>query len=208
MARESIPKKLKDTLLDEYDHRCAVCGGDRPHIHHIDEDASHNELHNLLPLCPNCHLRDQHNPTRKIDISKLQLFRKYKDPAILKPQFHPIYLRQCFLSTVVPGEDPTADLESQATELIEFIQALAMGDFYGKRLTELVGPSAGRSSCRSGPGTTHITSGNFALRIMIIARSSLPTEILRRHCWLSCFATKTGLMPNNSFKPSPLRGAA
>lgn len=140
MTRESIPKKLKDTLLDEYDHRCAVCGGDRPHIHHIDEDASHNELHNLLPLCPNCHLRDQHNPTRKIDISKLQLFRKYKDPAILKPQFHPIYLRQCFLSTVVPGEDPTADLESQATELIEFIQALAMGDFYGKRLTELVGP--------------------------------------------------------------------
>ena len=87
MKRALMPKKLKDDLLDEYDHRCAVCGGDRPHIHHIDEDATNNKLDNLLPLCPNCHLRDQNNPTRKIDIPKLRIFRKYKDPAILKPQF-------------------------------------------------------------------------------------------------------------------------
>ncbi len=139
MTRETMPKKTKEALLDEYDHRCAVCGGDRPHVHHIDEDASHNELMNLLPLCPNCHLRDQHNPTRKIEILKLQLFRRYKDPAILKPQFDPIYTRQLFLETVLLGEQPVDELESQAGELIEFVQALEMGEFYGKRLTELIG---------------------------------------------------------------------
>jgi hypothetical protein len=140
MSRESIPKKLRDALLDEYDHRCAVCGGDRPHVHHIDEDSSHNELKNLLPLCPNCHLRDQHNPTRKIEIPKLQLFRKYKDPGILRPQFHPIYLRQAFLQSVTQSEDSVRDLERKAEELIELVQSLEMGEFYGKRLSEQIGP--------------------------------------------------------------------
>lgn len=140
MTRESISKKTKDALLDEYDHRCAVCGGDRPQVHHIDEDASNNDLRNLLPLCPNCHLRDQHNPTRKVEIPKLKLFRTYKDPAILKPQFHPIYIRQIFLDSVVPGQDGVVELEAQANELIELVQSLEMGEFYGKRLTELIGP--------------------------------------------------------------------
>ncbi len=114
-------EKIKDALLDEYDHRCAVCGGGRPHVHHIDEDASHNDLLNLLPLCPNCHLRDQHNPTRKVEIPKLQLFRKFKDPAILKPQFHPIYTRQLFLDAIVLGEEAISEIENQAGELTELI---------------------------------------------------------------------------------------
>jgi len=139
-TREAIPKKVKDALLDEYDHRCAVCAGDRPHVHHIDEDSSNNDLQNLLPLCPNCHLRDQHNPTRKIDVPKLRLFREYKDPAILKPQFHPIYARQLFLDSVAPSEEPTAQLERAAKELIEFVEAFEMGQFYAKRLVELLGP--------------------------------------------------------------------
>lgn len=140
MTRETIPKKTREALLDEYDHRCAVCGGDRPQVHHIDEDASNNDLTNLLPLCPNCHLRDQHNPTRKIDVPKLKLFRAYKDPAILKPQFHPIYVRQLFLDSVVLSQDGVSELEAQANELIEFIQSLEMGAFYAKRLSELIGP--------------------------------------------------------------------
>lgn len=140
MARKTIPKNITEALHKEYDHRCAVCGGSSPHIHHIDEDPSNNEVLNLLPLCPNCHLRDQHNPTRKIDIGKLKLFRKYKDPAILKPQFHPIYTRQLFLETVTLSEEPIDDIKSQANELIEFIQSFEMGEFYGKRLAELIGP--------------------------------------------------------------------
>lgn len=155
MVRETIPKKTKEALLDEYDHRCAVCGGERPHVHHIDEDASHNELLNLLPLCPNCHLRDQHNPTRKIEIPKLQLFRKHKDPAILKPQFHPIYTRQLFLETVVPDEEPVDEIENQAGELIELVQSLEMGEFYGKRLAELIGPLRRAFIMSLGSGPDH-----------------------------------------------------
>ena len=103
MARVSILKKTSEALHDEYNHRCAICGSDRPQLHHIDENHANNDLLNLLPLCPNCHLRDQHNPTRKVEVPKLQLFRKYKDPAVLKPQFHPMFIRQQFLATV--GDD-------------------------------------------------------------------------------------------------------
>lgn len=140
MTRETIPKKTRESLLDEYDHRCAVCGGDRPQVHHIDEDATNNDLSNLLPLCPNCHLRDQHNPTRRIEIQKLKLFRTYKDPAILKSQFHPIYIRHIFLDSVVLNQEGVGELEAQAKELIELVQSLEMGEFYSKRLTELIGP--------------------------------------------------------------------
>lgn len=140
MARVTIPKKTSDAVLGEYNHRCARCGSDHPHLHHIDEDATNNDPCNLLPLCPNCHLRDQHNPTRKIEIDKLQLFRRFKDPAVLKPQFHPVFVRQAFLASVEVDEMSVDNLERRATELIEIVQALEMGDFYAKRLTELIGP--------------------------------------------------------------------
>ncbi len=126
-------------MNNEYDHRCAICASDRPHLHHIDEDATNNDVFNLLPLCPNCHLRDQHNPTKKIEIGKLKLFRKYKDPFILKPQFHPIYLRSLFLQEVEVNDSKVLDLEEKAKELIEFIASMEMGKFYGKRLEEHIG---------------------------------------------------------------------
>lgn len=183
MSREAIPKKTKDAVLDEYDHRCAVCGGARPHIHHIDEDASNNSALNLLPLCPNCHLRDQHNPTRKIDIPKLQLFRKYKDPAILKPQFHPIYLRQRFLDDVAPGDESAAEIERQAKELIDFVESFEMGNFYSKRLRDLIGP-IGRAfvlSLGSGPDPNYERqqrSANSDYRKKLIQNQPLAQELL------------------------------
>jgi hypothetical protein len=130
----------REKLLDEYDHRCAVCGSERPHIHHIDEDPSHNDLQNLLPLCPNCHLRDQHNPTKKLEIPKLKLFRKHKDPAMLKAQFHPLYVRQIFLEHVDEGDDSVRELEARAGELVEFVGALDMGGFYAKQIGKLISP--------------------------------------------------------------------
>jgi hypothetical protein len=36
----------------------------------------------------NCHLIDQHNPTSPVHPKKLEMFRRFKDPAILKSQFH------------------------------------------------------------------------------------------------------------------------
>ena len=61
-TRTDIPKTVREAVLKEFNHRCAVCGGDRPHLDHIDEDPSNNDPFNLLPLCPNCHIRDRHNP--------------------------------------------------------------------------------------------------------------------------------------------------
>lgn len=138
MTRKEIPKRTREVVFGEYNHRCAICGADKPQIHHIDEDHSNNEIDNLLPLCPNCHLTDQHNPTKKIDPQKLQLFRKYKDPAILKPQFDPIFVRQSFLSSVEEGEESIGELEQKAKELVDFIADFEMGGFYSKKLSELL----------------------------------------------------------------------
>ena len=139
-VRVTVPKKTAESVFREYNHHCAICGGDRPHLHHIDEDPANNESSNLLPLCPNCHLRDQHNPTHNIDTSKLQLFRLFKAPGILRPQFHPVFTRQEFLRSVQLGDESVAELERQSNELIELAQALEMGGFYAKRLQELIGP--------------------------------------------------------------------
>lgn len=140
VTRHAIPVKVRNALLNEFDHRCAICSGERPHVHHIDEDASNNVIENLLPLCPNCHLRDQHSPTRRIEVQKLQLFRRHKDPAILLPQFHPLYVRQAFLTDIEPGDGDVTGLEAQATELIEFISDLEMGKCTAGASASSLGP--------------------------------------------------------------------
>jgi len=127
-----IPKALKDRLLAEYNHRCSICGGDRPQIHHIDENPENNVLLNLLPLCPNHHLNDQHNPTTKIEPLRLSLFRKYKDPQILSPQFEPLYKRIKYLLTR-SGEESFESLSNFAADLVKFTEYLEMGSYYSKR---------------------------------------------------------------------------
>lgn len=136
-SRSSIPRATKDSVLKEFNHRCAICGTERPQIHHIDEDPSNNELLNLIPLCPNCHLTDQHNPTIPIDTEKLKLFRQFKDPMILKPQFHPLFIRMQFLNPV-DENIKSKDLADLSQELIEFIASLEMGSFYSKRISKLI----------------------------------------------------------------------
>ena len=195
MNRDPIPKKVKDALLDEYNHRCAICGGDRPHIHHIDEEPSHNDIQNLLPLCPNCHLRDQHNPTRKIDVPKLHLFRKFKDPAILLPQFHPIYTRQIFLDSIELGDAPVGELERKAEELIEFIKAFEMGVFYATRISEQIAPLRRCIQVRLGGGPDpdlerqhRKNSLDYRQKLMDNreAARSLLIEQLRYQSWANC----------------------
>ena len=66
-------------------------------MHHIDENPSNNDPLNLLPLCPNCHLSDQHRPTERIPKGVPSLFRQYKDPTILSPAFCPPYQRLEYL---------------------------------------------------------------------------------------------------------------
>lgn len=134
--RIAIPKSTKDAVFKEFNHRCSICGGDCPQVHHIDENPSNNDLLNLLPLCPNCHLRDQHDPTRTIEVDRLRLFRAKRDPLILQECFEPIWRRSKWLLNV---EQYTLDqLTTQAEELASFVEALAMGAFYAKQLRSLL----------------------------------------------------------------------
>jgi ubiquitin len=136
-TRLQIPKATRDAVLKEFNHRCAICGTDRPQVHHIDEDPSNNELLNLIPLCPNCHLVDQHNPTVPMDAEKLRLFREFKDPTILKPQFHLLFIRMKYLNSIT-SESKASDVEKCSKELVEFIAELEMGSFYSKSLGKLL----------------------------------------------------------------------
>ncbi len=137
--RISIPQKISDKVLSEFNHRCARCGADNPHLHHIDENPSNNDPLNLIPLCPNCHLIDQHNPTRFIEPGKLRLFRVYKDPTILKPQFHSVFTRMQFLESQ-EGEFQIEELEQKAIELAEFVLTLKKGEFFGAHIGRAIIP--------------------------------------------------------------------
>lgn len=134
--RMSIPRAVREQVEREFNHRCAICGTDKPHLHHIDENPANNEPLNLIPLCPNCHLTDQHNPTKMSDSKLLRLFREFKDPMILKPQFYPLFVRLEFLNEIVDASDADT-LEAQASELVDFISVLAMGAFYSKKIKKL-----------------------------------------------------------------------
>lgn len=139
MPKQRVPitKSLREGVLAEFNHRCAICGTDRPQIHHIDENPANNDLQNLLPLCPNCHLVDSHNPTASADPAKLALFRRYKDPVILSPHFHPLFSRLRHLLTV-DAEASAEDLRRATEELIAFVGTLSMGAFYARQLGELL----------------------------------------------------------------------
>lgn len=142
--RTTIPKRIQELVMDEFNHRCAVCGGDKPQLHHIDENPSNHEELNLIPLCPNCHLIDTHHPTRPIPASILKLFREYRDPSILTPEFVPLHSRfeavMDFSRSYREGVYLTADL-------IRFVRALKMGEYYAqsiKDFTTFSSPDHGR----------------------------------------------------------------
>jgi hypothetical protein len=139
MARKAIPRVIRDAVLREYNHRCAICGEANPHIHHIDGDHDNNTPENLLPLCPNCHLLDQHNPTANLDHRKLRLFRKYKDPLILSAQFEPLFKRLTFLLNLTQAGFDIKQMAMRADELVQFVTQLEMGSFYGPQFKSLIG---------------------------------------------------------------------
>ncbi len=140
-TRKDIPSAIKEQVLKEFSHRCAKCGTDNPQLHHMDEDPSNNDPMNIIPLCPNCHLTDQHDPTKKMEVDRLRLFRKYKDPSILKPEFHPLYRRFSFLNSLEEIAD-FDDLNDRLSELIGFIENLEMGSFYAKKIRSITEESA------------------------------------------------------------------
>ncbi len=106
--RANIPKAVRDKVLKEYNHDCAMCGKDRPEIHHLDEDPSNNDPLNLIPLCANCHTQ-QHNPTTALGVEWLSFFRRYNHQAILKPQFRPLLKRLGFFESVETASSDAID---------------------------------------------------------------------------------------------------
>jgi hypothetical protein len=137
-ARAAIPAKTRTRVLTEFNHKCAICGKEKPHLHHIDENPENNSDRNLIPLCPNCHLLDQHSPTAPLNPRKLELFRRYKDPAALCSEFEPLFRRFEFLFDV--ESSTLARARENATELVAFVGALTMGTYYGPAVSVCVNP--------------------------------------------------------------------
>jgi hypothetical protein len=139
--RVRIPERLQKQVLKEFNHRCAMCGADRPHVHHIDDNPGNNEAYNLLPLCPSCHLQDLHDPTAILDKGIIKLFRKYKNPSILSSQFSPLHKRFKFIYAINAscGYD---EIYAKAKELVDFVKHLKMGEFYSERISQLLFPPA------------------------------------------------------------------
>ena len=136
-TRRAVPVPIRKRLLEEFNHRCALCGGDRPQVHHIDLDPSNNDSTNLIPLCPSCHLTDQHNPTAPLDPDKLTLFRRHKDPLILGHQFEPLFRRMSVLRDSRQFESLEA-IDAAVADLLSFVSALEMWSYYYPRLKELL----------------------------------------------------------------------
>lgn len=135
--RSSIPKRTREQVLREFGHKCAICGQREPQLHHIDEDNRNNDLANLIPLCPNCHLSDLHTPNANIDSGRLSLFRQFREPAILEPQFRPLFKRLQFLDKI--EDDSDVDYLQRCTEeLISFVANLEMGEHYSKQISGLI----------------------------------------------------------------------
>jgi hypothetical protein len=127
MPRKPIKRHVRESVLNEFGHRCALCGAQRPQIHHLDEDSSNNHPLNLIPLCPNHHLNDAHDPTRPVPYGLLTLLRKYRDPFVFHPRFRPIYLR---FSVFYEANDDLVALSHAAEDLVAFLKPLMMGGYY------------------------------------------------------------------------------
>jgi hypothetical protein len=138
-SRVSVPRSVKESVLKEFNHRCAVCAAEKPHLHHIDENRANNDASNLLPLCQNSHLIDPHDPTKPLEAGKLRLLRHYRDPSILKPQFHPIYRRLKFLDDIAENAR-VESLNETVEEAVNFLVSFEMGVYYGGRVHELLQP--------------------------------------------------------------------
>ena len=72
----AVPKKVRDELLVEAQHRCTICSERCFEIHHIVEqsEGGTDDPENLIVLCPNCH---QHRYHRCGEFTRDQL-RLYK----------------------------------------------------------------------------------------------------------------------------------
>lgn len=135
-TRKKLGATVAQSVLKEFNHLCALCGKERPQIHHIDGNNSNNVESNLLPICPNHHLLDAHSPTDPIDPVLLAFFRRHKDPSIFTSQFKALFVRMRFLLEL--DKYNFRDYEQRADELVHFVRYLELGLFYSEKLATLL----------------------------------------------------------------------
>ena len=138
-TRSAIPRRVRDTVLKEFAYRCAVCGAEQPHLHHIDEQPDNNDPLNLIPLCPNCHLTDQHDAANAAPQARLRFFRRYKHRLILRPQFKPLFRRMQAVLTVAES-DGVFLLGPRVSEFVDLVRNMTMGAFYANELLRILKP--------------------------------------------------------------------
>lgn len=86
-ARTRIPQlnKVKAQLQQEVNSQCPFCKRKEVghfQIHHIDQDPSHNEIHNLLLLCPTCHSKITKGEISLIEVMKVKKAANNKNAEI------------------------------------------------------------------------------------------------------------------------------
>ena len=73
----SNSKNYREKALRSYEHKCAICGWNEDkdilEVHHIDENREHNELNNLIILCPICHRKLTSHKYKLIDREQIVL---------------------------------------------------------------------------------------------------------------------------------------
>ena len=189
--RGRIPSRVRADVLREFHHLCAMCGQHNPQLHHINGNPSDDRPENLLPLCPNHHLTDQHNPTAPVDPAKLALFRQFKDPVILTPQFEPLFRRMRFLDDLNAISD-VATIKAKIQELVAFVRVLEMGQFYADRIADVMKAEPftevlafGAPGADVGRRNQAIENLNYRVRLQDVRMKAieLVVELLRYQNW-------------------------
>ena len=136
--RTTIPKLRKDKILVQFNHQCVVCSAPYHEVHHIDEDPSNHDEDNLIVLCPNCHQGKVHGKSIMITADQLKLYLRNGKKSIFNPIYHILASKIDFLQNDKYLHLTTDDISEKVDDLIEFIKYLNLGEYYSKKLKELL----------------------------------------------------------------------
>ncbi len=143
----------REAVLREFSSLCAICEGPDPHLHHIDENPTHNDALNLIPLCANCHLSGQHHETRRIHPGILRLFRRWKVPGMLSPQFQSLWAR---VEPLYDQDSNFRDMRDSLGDLIDFCKTLSQGEYFASQVGRLIPSRIGFGYLSLSPEPEHV----------------------------------------------------
>ena len=136
--RLPVPKKMRDKILVEFNHRCVCCNAPYHEVHHIDGNRSNNAEDNLIVLCPNCHQGKVHGNSITITPEQLKLYKITRSKAIFKPIYNAVKNRIKFIETDEYENLTYDDIIEKVQDLINYIDTLTQGTYYGKKLKRLL----------------------------------------------------------------------